>query len=115
MSFFQRKKPVPHVQPGSIQDVGFFLEQMVRRELGLPVEWELHQMEMLFIWLMQSGFVVVLAAKASADGWMCVINRGDITPEGDYVREYSNASPATALARGAVAAVREWGVGSPHT
>lgn len=94
------------IQPGSIDQSGIVLEQLVRVEVGMPIAWELMDMQSLLIQLAAGGFTVALVTCRS--GWACDITRGDMVAGGEHVREFGSESPATALARAALAAIRQW-------
>lgn len=101
------EKNVRMIQPVSIHLVGMELERAVQKEVVGHLDWELGQMQYLLIELAAMHFTVSLHTCRS--GWCCDVKRGDILgPDDDCVREFGENSPAIALARAAVAAVRQW-------
>lgn len=99
--------PVRYIQPGSITLSGVGLETQVAVTVMRDIEWTLDRMQVLMIRLNELGFTVSLHTCRS--GWACDVKEGDILgPDDEMVREFGQASPAIALARGALAAVREW-------
>lgn len=107
--FEARLEKARMIQPGSIHLTGMELERAVQKEVcgefSNP-EWELSDMLLLFLQLESRGFTLALSTCRS--GWACSVGRGDILEHSDCVREFAEHSPAIALARAAVAAVRQW-------
>lgn len=101
-------EPKPRlIQPGSVSLSGVQLETAVALRVMNDLDWTLDRMQLLMIFLADLHFSVSL--RTCRSGWLCDIKRGDIFSEhDDCVQEFGENSPAIALARAALAAVREW-------
>lgn len=92
-------------EPNTIKLVGMELEGAVCRELfGGSRDWELGDMQQLMTRLQDLGFNVRL--QSAPTYWFCSAWFGDQSFW--YVREEAQHSPAVAVARAALAAIRHW-------
>lgn len=99
-------RPLP--EHCGITSSGLELERLVCTEVLGSHDWELDDMQALLIVLRGLGFTVTVQSF-EGERWQAVATYGELTPKTTrMVVERADNSPAIALARAALAAVRHW-------
>ena len=110
------KKP-PRMEANQCDLSGMALENAVRREVGLSVNWTLDDMQELLLWMEGRGVMTSLyRMRIPEGGWGCTMHPAslpvvqgpeDSPADAGATWEFGNM-PSTAVARSALVTVRTW-------